>query len=76
MIREMTQEEFDDLNDLFTNVITTLTRNYDASVISRMFRLHNLIFPPNYSQSCGSCRKTVHDKLKDYWEGNKTKFGY
>lgn len=76
MSERFTQEQFDDLHDLFTNVITTLTRNYDASIISRMFRLHNTIFPPNYSQSCGSCRKQVHDRLKGYWEANKQNYGY
>ena len=72
----MNKEDFDNLHDLFTNHITGLYRNYDASIISRLFNLHNKVFPPNYSQSCSACREQVYRRMKEYWEGNKQNFGY
>jgi len=72
----MNQEQFNQLHTLVTYWKGREYENVPAHVISEMFMLNNLEFPHEYSKSCGGCRQRVWNNLLNFYDGNKTRFGY
>lgn len=72
----MNKEQFEQLHTVMLTMIGKETSRHPPENISLLFRLNNLIFAAEYSQSCGGCRQRVYNRMKEYYLSNKEKFGY
>lgn len=67
------EDVFIRLNNIMLEIGDT---NYSNSQQTQeLFNLNNLIYPDlkEYSTYCGACRGRVYNRLKRYWDHNKTK---
>ena len=67
----MNQDQFKEFHELMTFLQGKEMHNHPADVISKLFMLHNLVFPHEYSKSCSGCRARVYNRCKNYWNENR-----
>lgn len=69
--------KFEELHNLYVEWKGKENYRVPGHVITQMFNLHNYLHPqtPEYSKSCNACRAKVWDRLKRYYEENRSKYG-
>jgi hypothetical protein len=60
---------FEKVDSLMQQLVGKENHRHQSHVIRQLFNLHNEVFPNQleYSVGCGSCRKRVYTRLKDWW---------
>ena len=66
----MTEQEINDESYKLVGLLYNKYKADDASQVTRLFILHNLIWPniPEHGRSCGSCVNRVMTRMKGYYD--------